>query len=97
MQALGSNEENNDYDATINNSIENLWVPGVLKKIHMKYVSNAKELGEVFASIHIFQPMPNCVLVDDYSQIISRYTLFPLLTYLRTYSLLFIAVTVTLM
>ena len=85
-QALASNEENNDYGATINNSIENLWVPGVLKKIHMKYVSNAKELSEVFASIHIFQPMPNCILVDDYSQIISRYTLTHSLTCALTHA-----------
>ena len=73
-------DTNNDWDITKDDAMETLWVPGILKNIHMKYVSNAKELSEVFASIHIFQPVPSCIIVDDYSQIISRYALRCLFT-----------------
>lgn len=46
------------------------WSPDVMARIHMLYISSLKELKTLCAGLHLFNPPPSIVLIDDLSNII---------------------------
>lgn len=51
-------------------SMMSSWSPAILSRIMFKYVTNTAELKKLFASVHMIQPAPQCVVVDDYTLLI---------------------------
>ena len=46
------------------------WSPIVLSRIQFKYVKNAAEMKRLFASLHMMNPQPQCIAVDDFTLVI---------------------------
>ena len=58
-------------DSMHNNGSQFLsWSPVILSRIQLKYISNAAELKQLCASVHMLQPRPQCIVVDDFTLII---------------------------
>ena len=53
---------------TYSNETHSHWNLEILTRISMRYISGRRELKQVFASLHAFQPScPSVVIIDDMS------------------------------
>ena len=67
-EIFGGTDQNNS--ANDDGSQPLSWSPIILSRIMLKYISNAAELKQLCASIHMLQPRPQCVIIDDFTLMI---------------------------
>lgn len=62
--------DDEDHHSGTQESIFSSWSPIILSRIKFKYVTNSAEMKRLFASIHTVHPIPQCIVVDDFTLVI---------------------------
>ena len=68
-------------DINCDPSVVPMWETEHLSRIIIKYLTNSQELKLLLASIHVMQPRPHCIVIDDFTGMICDHdvaTLHPL-------------------
>jgi len=60
----------NSYEKKRNNYNNNSMLPEVLQRINMKYITTIQDLKALIAGLHLFEPRPSVVIIDDLSILI---------------------------
>ena len=60
----------NSYEKKRNYNNNNSMLPEVLQRINMKYITTIQDLKALIAGLHLFEPRPSVVIIDDLSILI---------------------------
>ena len=60
----------NSYEKKRNYYNNNSMLPEVLQRINMKYITTIQDLKALIAGLHLFEPRPSVVIIDDLSILI---------------------------
>lgn len=66
ITTTNSHEKKRHYNYNNNNSM----LPEVLQRINMKYTTTIQDLKALIAGLHLFEPRPSVVIIDDLSILI---------------------------